>query len=157
MTTAGGYRIATSIGGVITGRGAHVAILDDPIKAADAGSDVARNAAYEWFKVALMSRFDKPAEARIVVIAQRLHQDDLIGRLRDEGGWTILEMPGEAWREQIFELGDGKRWVFRPGDFLFAERFAAKHYSNFPWISARLLSAPRSSNGPFRQAAPCSS
>ncbi len=123
MTSAGGYRRSTSIGGVLTGMGADIAIVDDPIKASDAGSELVRNAAYEWFKTSLMSRFDKPAEARIVIIAQRLHQDDLIGRLKDDGGWTVLEMPSESWREEVYDLGDGQEWVFKPGDLLFPERF----------------------------------
>jgi predicted phage terminase large subunit-like protein len=123
MTTLGGFRTATSIGGALTGRGAHIAIIDDPMKASDAASETARNAAYDWFKSSLMSRFDKPGESRVVVIAQRLHQDDLIGRLKAEGGWTVLEMPGEGWKEQLFELGNGEQWNFHPGDLLFPERF----------------------------------
>lgn len=153
LTMTGGYRIATSIGGVVTGRGCDLAIVDDPIKAFDASSEVARNAAYDWFKSSLMSRFDKPSEARIVVIAQRLHQDDLIGRLRDESGWTILEMPGEAWREQVFDLGGDEQWVFRPGDLLFPERFdqnalrQQKHDLGEAAFSAQILQRPVPAGG----------
>jgi hypothetical protein len=49
VTKANGYRIATSVGGVLTGRGADFIIIDDPIKPAEALSDSMRQAANEWF------------------------------------------------------------------------------------------------------------
>ena len=58
-TTAGGGRIATSVGGPITGRGADFIIVDDPIKPEEAMSDVERQKANEWFKSTLLS---PPAE-----------------------------------------------------------------------------------------------
>jgi hypothetical protein len=124
-TTAKGYRLGTSVHGTVTGKGADYIILDDPMKATDASSDSARNAVYEWVKGSLMTRFDKPAEGRMAVVMQRLHQDDLIGRLLADGGWAILEMPGECQRQQIFDLGGGQEWTFKPGDLLFPERFDA--------------------------------
>ena len=120
-TTAKGYRLATSVQGVVTGKGANYIIIDDPMKAGDASSDVQRNGVNEWTKSTLMSRFDKPAEGRMIVIMQRLHMDDLIGRLHDEGNWTLLEMPGEAIEPQEFDLGGGKIWKFQPGDLLYPE------------------------------------
>ena len=122
-TTQKGYRLATSVQGVVTGKGADYIIIDDAIKAADATSDVVRNQVYEWVKTTLMSRFDRPSEGRMVVIMQRLHMDDLIGRLRDEGGWTVLEMPGEGVERQNFDLGDGRIWDFQPGELLYPEVF----------------------------------
>jgi predicted phage terminase large subunit-like protein len=122
-TTAKGYRLATTVQGPATGKGAHLAIVDDPFKAAEASSESVRNAVYDWFKGSLMTRFDKPAEGGMIVIQQRLHQDDLIGRLRDEGGWDYLEMPAECHERQEFDLGDGESWIFKPGDLLFEERF----------------------------------
>lgn len=61
-----------------------------------------------------MTRFDNPAE-------QRLRQDDLIGRRRDEGGWEYLAMPDESVQQTVFALGDG--WTFYPSDLLYPERF----------------------------------
>jgi predicted phage terminase large subunit-like protein len=120
-TTAKGYRLATSVGGVITGKGADIVILDDPMKAADAHSESARNTAYDWIKHGVMSRFDDPAKGALIVIMQRLHQDDVMGRLRDEGDFEVLEMPGEAITPQKFDLGGGKTWDFQPGDLLYPE------------------------------------
>ena len=45
----GGFRLATSVGGVLTGRGADVIIIDDPLKPSDAMSESRRAAANEWF------------------------------------------------------------------------------------------------------------
>src|SRR6516164_11502588 len=89
-TTEKGYRLATTVQGPATGKGAHFIIVDDPFKAAEAASESVRNGVYDWFKGSLMTRFDKPAEGAMIVVQQRLHQDDLIGRLRDDGVWDYL-------------------------------------------------------------------
>src|SRR5262249_58397642 len=49
-TTKRGFRLATSVGGTLTGRGGGVLIVDDPIKANDAESEIARRAAIDWFR-----------------------------------------------------------------------------------------------------------
>jgi hypothetical protein len=54
---------------------------------------------------------------------QRPHQDDLVGRLRDEGGREYLAMPGEYFEQTVFDLGDGESWTLKPGDLLYPERF----------------------------------
>src|SRR5579871_5775570 len=54
-TTQGGTRMATSIGGVLTGRGADWIIIDDPLKPGDALSEAARKAVNEWYDHTLLS------------------------------------------------------------------------------------------------------
>jgi predicted phage terminase large subunit-like protein len=122
-TVPKGYRLATTVQGPATGKGAHFIIVDDPFKAAEAASQATRNAVYDWFKGSLMTRYDKPAEGAMIVVMQRLHQDDLVGRLRDEGGWEYLAMPGESYERTVYDLGDGESWNFDPGDLLYPERF----------------------------------
>lgn len=124
QTTRSGYRVATSTQGVLTGLGADVVIIDDPMKASDASSAVVRDAVGEWFKSSLMSRFDKPMESRVVVVMQRLHQDDLIGRLRAEGGWEILELPGETPLALTLNLSAKTAVNLPVGSILFPERFS---------------------------------
>jgi predicted phage terminase large subunit-like protein len=121
--TAKGYRLSTTVTGAVTGKGAHFVIVDDALKAVEAASETARNAVYDWMKGSLMSRFDNPAEGAMIVIHQRLHQDDPIGRLQADGGWEYLEMPGECMEQQTFDLGDEESWSFKPGDLLFPEKF----------------------------------
>jgi hypothetical protein len=152
-TTAKGYRLGTSVGGVVTGKGANYVIVDDPMKAIDAPSDIARNEVYDWVKLSLMTRFDKPAEGRVIVVMQRLHQDDLIGRLLADGGWTLLEMPGKSIKKQIFDLGNGNEWVYEPGDYLFQERFDEKAHENLRYdleeagYNAQILQCPGALGG----------
>ena len=79
-TTERGKRIATSIDGTLTGLGGNLIIIDDPIKLGDAMSDAVRERVIEWYRSTLLSRGDDKSETRIVVVMQRVHQNDL-GRL----------------------------------------------------------------------------
>jgi hypothetical protein len=49
ITTREGYRLATSTGGVLTGRGADLILIDDPSKPEEALSDATRNGTNDWF------------------------------------------------------------------------------------------------------------
>jgi predicted phage terminase large subunit-like protein len=94
-TTKRGSRLATSVGGTLTGRGGGVLIIDDPIKANDADSEVARRGAIDWFSNTAMSRLDDPATTLVCIAMQRLHVDDLAGILI-ERGWPKLVLPAIA-------------------------------------------------------------
>jgi len=80
-TTAQGCRIATSVGGVLTGRGADLIIIDDPLKPEEALSQTQRQAARDWFDNTLYSRLNDTRSGAIIVIMHRLHEDDLAGRV----------------------------------------------------------------------------
>lgn len=121
-TTRHGYRIATSVGGTLTGRGGDILIIDDPLKASDAGSETIRTAANNWYRESLISRQDDPRTGAIVVLVQRLHSDDIIGQLKDIGGYTIIELPVIAATHQTFPLAPGVVWKRHPGDLLHPER-----------------------------------
>ena len=61
-TTAGGFRLATSVGGVLTGRGADLIVIDDPLKPDEAISETQRRSVNEWFDGTLYLRIPtKPA------------------------------------------------------------------------------------------------
>jgi hypothetical protein len=79
ITTRQGYRLATSTGGVLTGRGADIALIDDPLKPEEALSKALRQACNEWFVHTLYSRLNDKRHGAIVIIMQRLHEDDLVG------------------------------------------------------------------------------
>ena len=96
VTTRGGYRIATSVGGVLTGRGADVILIDDPMKPTDAMSESRRAAANDWFDSTLYSRLNDKAKGRIVIVMQRLHEDDLAGHVMRRGGWELVSFPAIA-------------------------------------------------------------
>lgn len=122
-TTKGGYRLSTSVGGTLTGRGGQYIIIDDPIKAADAHSEVVREGAMNWYRGTVTSRFNDPRKSKMLVIAQRLHLEDLPGQLLASGGWNHLDLPLIAWQEQEIELLPGKTIIRPPGHILHEARF----------------------------------
>ena len=85
-TTKRGFRLATSVGGALTGRGGRLIIVDDPIKPDDAASDLARRRVIDWYEKTLTSRLDNKSEGAIILVMQRLHVDDLAGHLLEAGG-----------------------------------------------------------------------
>ncbi len=94
--TCGGYRIATSVGGVITGEGADVIVVDDPLKAEDANSEARRSAVNRWWSETMSSRLNDPRTGAKVIVMQRLHEDDLTGYfLQSEAHYEHLVMPME--------------------------------------------------------------
>lgn len=111
MTTARGYRYATSLGGTLTGRGADLIVLDDPQKPEEALSEAHRNSAGQWFDTTLLSRLDSKSKGAVVIVMQRLHEDDLAGRLFAKGGWEHLKIA--AITEQDESLTVGRRRIHK--------------------------------------------
>lgn len=97
-TSLGGVVFATGAEGTITGFGAGkmrpgfggAIIIDDPHKAVEATSDLRRENVVEWYKNTLESRVNDPANTPIIVIMQRLHEEDL-------AGWLLGGGSGEVW------------------------------------------------------------
>src|SRR5271169_5460173 len=95
-TTAQGCRIATSVGGVLTGRGADIIIIDDPLKPEEALSQAHRDGANEWFDHTLYSRLNDKQAGAIVLIMHRLHEDDLVGHVLAQEDWETVRLPAIA-------------------------------------------------------------
>ena len=124
-TTAGGGRFATSVGGVLTGRGGDIIIIDDPLKPDQAMSEAARRNANEWFDHTVRSRLNDQQTGALVIIMQRLHLDDLVGHVREQEEWQIVSLPAIAEIEERWEWESvrGHHVVVRhPGDLLHPER-----------------------------------
>lgn len=119
-----GTRLSTSPGGTLTGRGADVIIIDDPLKPYDAHSELKRGQVNEWYGSSLVSRLNDKANGAIIVVAQRLHIDDLIGHLCAQYGedWTVLTLPAIATHGETIELGNGRVWRRSVGDLLHPAR-----------------------------------
>jgi predicted phage terminase large subunit-like protein len=103
-TTVGGYRIATSVGGTLVGLGADYLILDDPTKPEEAASDVRRQFANDWFSQSAVTRLNDKRRGRIILIMQRLHEDDLTGYVVAQGGWTHLSLPAIAQEDETHAI-----------------------------------------------------
>lgn len=96
-TTAGGIVYAVGTAGTITGYGAGKVragyggslLIDDPLKADEASSDIIRAGVLEWFQTTLESRKNSP-DTPIIIIMQRLHENDL-------AGWLLEGGNGETW------------------------------------------------------------
>jgi predicted phage terminase large subunit-like protein len=122
VTTAGGSRYATSVGGTLTGRGADLIVIDDPLKAEDAMSEPARRRVIDWYGGSLVSRLNDKDKGPIVVVMQRLHEDDLAGHLLQLDGWHHLDLPAIALEDCEIPIGRNKRFSRRTGDVLHAKR-----------------------------------
>jgi len=68
--TERGFRLSTSVGGTLTGRGGDMIIIDDPLKPDDAMSETKRTAANHWFTNTLLSRLDDKRTGAIIVVMQ---------------------------------------------------------------------------------------
>jgi predicted phage terminase large subunit-like protein len=88
--------MATSVGGVLTGRGADLILVDDPLKPTDALSKLQRSSVNDWYDNTLLTRLNDKAKGCVIIIMQRLHQDDLVGHLCEREPWEVLSFPAIA-------------------------------------------------------------
>lgn len=134
LTTARGCRKATSVGGVLTGRGADFIIIDDPLQPDKALSDARRNSTNDWYDNTLISRLNHKLTGCIVIVMQRLHEDDLVGHvlaiqermgLDIEPKWNVISFPAIAEQDEHYEvmcLGKPIPYDRRAGEVLHPER-----------------------------------
>jgi predicted phage terminase large subunit-like protein len=127
-TTAHGGRMATSVGGTMTGFGGDFIIIDDPQKPIDMASESARNKTRDWFFNTAMSRFNDPKSGRLVVVMQRLHEDDLVGSVENDPGYSILKMPACAEETLLYDYDDDTEFCYKLGSFLQEERFGPAEF-----------------------------
>jgi predicted phage terminase large subunit-like protein len=110
---------AAGVGGPITGKGARIAIIDDPVKnAEEANSEVIRENVWQWYQTTLLTRLTP--DGRIIVVMTRWHEDDLVGRLlkkekedikngeKIKEPWTIINMPAYAEENDILGRKEGE-------------------------------------------------
>ena len=121
--TARGFRLATSVGGTLTGRGGDIIIIDDPLKPDDALSETKRSAANQWFTNTLLSRLDDKRSGAIVVVMQRVHIDDLTGFLLSQSEeWEVLSLPAIAHCDENIPISASRAHRRKVGEALSPER-----------------------------------
>lgn len=116
-TTLGGIVYATGAEGTITGYGAGkmrpgfggAVIIDDPIKPGEATSSLLRQNVIGWYQNTIQSRLNKP-ETPVIIIMQRLHEEDL-------SGWLLNGGTGEHWHHLVIPARDGAGQSFWPEQF----------------------------------------
>lgn len=119
--TTGGSRLGVSAGGAITGRGADVIIIDDPIKASDIyGKEI--ETINQWFDDNVYQRLNNKNEGVIILIMQRLHENDLTGHLLSkQDDWTVLSLPAIAERDEEYQLSEHGIYLRKAGSILHPE------------------------------------
>ncbi len=91
-----GYRIATSVGGTLTGEGGDFIIVDDPLSSAQALSETFRKRATNWFDQTLVTRLNNRKKGVIILVMHRLHQEDLT--------WHLLSKPKNIWNHTCLPM-----------------------------------------------------
>lgn len=122
--TKAGFREAVAAGSITGSRG-DVVIIDDPHSVESAASEAMRASTAEWFLEAVPTRLNNPAESSIIVIMQRLHQEDVSGIILDkELGYEHLCLPMEYEGERKCYTSIGfEDPREEEGELLFPERF----------------------------------
>lgn len=93
--TVGGYRLSTSVGGTVTGEGGLIIGIDDAHKADEAESETVRQGVIDWYDEVFSTRLNDPKVGAIVVIGQRVHEEDISGHLLKGGDFVHLCLPME--------------------------------------------------------------
>lgn len=91
----GGYRIVNSLDSGVTGEGGDIIVVDDPSQLGDATNPGALQSVADVWDGVLATRLNDPVTGAMVIIMQRLHENDLTGHVLREGGWTHLYLPTE--------------------------------------------------------------
>jgi len=123
-TTAFGFCRAAGVGGAILGLGADLIVVDDPIKALDALSRAERLRVNEFYDNTLLTRLNDKQTGAVVIVMQRLHEDDLVGHVLERDDWEIVSLPAIATDDTEHRLNDDPDAVHRrrTGDVLHPER-----------------------------------
>ena len=112
-TTAGGGMVCVGVGGSLTGRGADLLIIDDPVKSsAEATSRVYRDRLWDWYRSTARTRLEPGGS--VILIMSRWHQADLAGMvLDDEYGetWDTLRLPALAETDDALGRSEGESAV----------------------------------------------
>jgi predicted phage terminase large subunit-like protein len=89
---------------VLTGRGADIIVIDDPLKPEEALSQAQRRAVGEWYDHTLYSRLNDKRRGAIVLIMHRLHEDDLVGHVLAQEEWEVVRLPAVAEADETHRI-----------------------------------------------------
>ncbi|GHV49863.1 hypothetical protein FACS1894216_01020 [Synergistales bacterium] len=155
-----GMYLSAGVGGGVTGRGFDIGILDDVIKnREEANSPTYREKTWDWYTSTFFTRREK--NAKILVIATRWHEDDLIGRLLEQqkdGGeqWQVINFPAVFEGRDEYTHEQDKR---AEGDVLWPNKYdnAAMNdiratIGSYDWASLYQQRPAPSGGGVFKEA-----
>lgn len=106
----GGVMAAAGVGGAITGKGADLLLIDDPVKnAEEANSEVYRDKVWDWWSSTAKTRLQPGG--KVILVMARWHEDDLSGRIQASQGsmepWTVLRLPALAEADDPMGRAEG--------------------------------------------------
>ncbi len=142
----GGSMNTAGAGGAITGKGADLLIIDDPVKNdSEANSQTIRDNTWDWFASTAFTRIEP--NGVIVIIMTRWNEDDLAGRLiaNYSEDWTVIKLPAIAEDDDM--LGR------RHGEALWSERFSLEQLNDIKkqigshWFNALYQQSPSQLGG----------
>jgi predicted phage terminase large subunit-like protein len=117
---------AVSFGGAVTGLGGNRIVIDDPIDPQGAESELERQGAIDYYSNTLHNRLNQPDRDAIVLVMQRLHEDDLTGHLlkQEPDDWVHVRIPeiAEEPERRVFPV-TGDVVTRDEGDLLWPDRF----------------------------------
>lgn len=124
MTTERGHRLAVSVGSSAIGEGGNFLIVDDGLNPTQAASDLERENANNWYRQGFTSRLNDPKNDVMIVVMQRLHEDDISGMLLAQGGYEHLCLPAINDSRKTISIGKDKIKVWEEGELLQPERLS---------------------------------
>lgn len=132
-TAQGGYMQGVGVGGAITGKGADLFIIDDPVKnSEEALSTTYRNKTWDWFLSVASTRLEP--NAAMIIIMTRWHKDDLAGRVIEsqKNKWTVINLPAIAGVDDVLGRTEGEAlWPERfPIERLLEEKSQGEYWFN---------------------------
>lgn len=127
LTTKNGFRFATSVGGSLTGEGGDILIIDDPHNPSHIYSKKLRNKVLAWYKNTFATRLNNPSKGSIVIVMQRLHENDLIGFLLQDKSWTLVDIPAIATRDYHYQI-NGKTYLFPKDNIIDNKRYSLDYF-----------------------------
>jgi predicted phage terminase large subunit-like protein len=124
-TTQGGGVFAVSANGSVTGRRADFILYDDPLQIGDCNDLELMAATNSRFDTVIMSRMSNPAKGTVVIVAHRLHENDISGHVLKQGGYRNICLPLIAPRKERHVMGE-ETWVREKGELLRPDQYSAK-------------------------------
>jgi hypothetical protein len=124
MTTKHGFRMATSVGGMSTGEGGDILIIDDPHNPNHIHSPKRRQNVIEWYEQSFSSRLNNKKKGAIVLVMQRLHEKDLCGYLLTKAPktWHSLKLPVSTNEKVLYQCGKNF-YEYKSGSNLHPQRY----------------------------------
>jgi predicted phage terminase large subunit-like protein len=119
QTSAGGVFVAGGITSGIAGKGANLAVIDDPLSEQEAFSKAARERVKTWYPGGLRTRL--MPSGRIVIVSTRWHEDDLSGWLlsmQNQPGmdqWRVIEIPALLTEDSVHNLSIARNELMTAG------------------------------------------